>query len=123
MPENVDSRVLDNWRPLIAIADACGMGEEARAAMLALSADSEASIGVTALEDIRIVYDRAGGDLIVDTQWGDVIPTKLLLEQMHTLDVADGRWPMARIPRSEGEVRGAQAYRPRARRPAEAIRD
>jgi hypothetical protein len=105
MPENVDSRVLDNWRPLIAIADACGMGEEARAAMLALSADIEASINVTALEDIRVVFDRAGGDLIVDTEWGDVIPTKLLLEQMHTLDVADGRWRYYRGPKGKSAPR------------------
>ena len=92
MPENLDSRVLDNWRPLIAIADASGMGEEARAAMLALSADSEPGINVMALADIRIVFDRAGDDLIVDTQWGDVIPTEKLLKQLHTLDEADGRW-------------------------------
>ena len=91
VPEH-DSRVMDNWRPLIAIADASGgdWGAQARAAMRALSADHNADIGIMLLEHIRIVFD--GGAGLMSDCIGRVIPTPTLLEKLHALDVADGRW-------------------------------
>jgi hypothetical protein len=91
MPE-LDSRVMNNWRPLIAIADASGgdWGAQARAAMLALSASSSANVGIMLLEHVRILFDRGAG--LIQTASGDVIPTATLLEKLHTLDEADGHW-------------------------------
>ena len=70
MPEALNDRASDNWRPLLAIADIAGLGwpQAARAAAMALSADGtdqgEQSRGVTLLTDIRRVFDDrmlAGG--------------------------------------------------------------
>jgi hypothetical protein len=91
MPEH-DGRVMDNWRLLIALAEASSddWGERARAAMLALSAD-QADINVMLLEHIRIVFERGDG-VVATTTAGNAIPTQMLLAKLHVLDVADGRW-------------------------------
>lgn len=61
MPQGMDNRFSDNWRPLLAIADAAGgcWPEEARQSATALSApDQESSPeGLRLLSDIRDVFD------------------------------------------------------------------
>ena len=65
MPDGVFNRVADNWRPLLAIADAAG-GEwhaRARRACTVLTADREDdSIGVMMLSDIRSIFAERGVD-------------------------------------------------------------
>jgi hypothetical protein len=61
VPRELNDRAADNWRPLLAIADAAGgeWSEQARSAALALSgeaADSEDSIRELLLADIRTVF-------------------------------------------------------------------
>jgi putative DNA primase/helicase len=61
VPRELNDRAADNWRPLLAIADAAGgeWSEQARGAALALSgeaADSEDSIRELLLADIRTVF-------------------------------------------------------------------
>lgn len=64
LPKGVGGRAADNWRPLIAIADAAG-GEwpRARLAAEALSANrSEQSAGVMLLDDIRRLFSDGAVD-------------------------------------------------------------
>ena len=63
LPEPLGDRQQDNWRPLIAIADAIGpaWGEKARGAAMSLSKDDvfdEPSAGVMVLEDVCAIFDR-----------------------------------------------------------------
>jgi putative DNA primase/helicase len=63
VPEELDDRAADKWRPLFAIADRCRWDhpQAARAAALALSGQEaerdDQSIGVMLLHDIKIVFD------------------------------------------------------------------
>ena len=60
LPEALDDRAMDNWRPLVAIADAAGgdWPERARKAALLLSSLAEDEfVGVLLLADIRRVFD------------------------------------------------------------------
>jgi len=60
MPDELDDRACDCWRVLIAIADALGMGQEARAAAVALSARREESDPVVMLlRGVRWVFGEA----------------------------------------------------------------
>ena len=60
MPEGLRNRPADNWRVLLAVADACSpaWGELARAAAVALSKDQDEDLAVLLLSDIRVVFDR-----------------------------------------------------------------
>ena len=63
LPDELDDRAQDNWRPLVAIADQVGGGwpQMARAAAVAISAPrkvEKASRGVQLLQDIRLVFDQ-----------------------------------------------------------------
>lgn len=63
LPDELDDRAQDNWRPLVAIADQVGGGwpQMARAAAVAISAPRKAeksSRGVQLLQDIRLVFDQ-----------------------------------------------------------------
>lgn len=63
LPDELDDRAQDNWRPLVAIADQVGGGwpQMARAAAVAISAPlkaDKASRGVQLLQDIRLVFDQ-----------------------------------------------------------------
>lgn len=63
VPNGLHDRAADNWRPLLAIADAVGgeWPERARAAALALSGSDEAhSYGTMLLEDIRGIFAERG---------------------------------------------------------------
>ena len=66
MPPGVYNRAADNWRPLLAIADAIGDGwsERARRAVLAAAADRviEDSIQLMLLADIRAIFRERGAD-------------------------------------------------------------
>jgi hypothetical protein len=63
MPEGFNNRLEANWKPLLAIAERCGVGEEARAAAVTLSRRSdEASIRVELLSDIVGILEKRGAD-------------------------------------------------------------
>ena len=69
MPEGFTNRLEANWKPLLAIAEICGLGERARKAAIALSRRAdEASLGVELLRDIRDIledHDRIrSGELV-----------------------------------------------------------
>jgi putative DNA primase/helicase len=62
VPDALDDRAADNWRPLVAIGELVGWGDKARAAALALSAvrgSDEDSGGVKLLSDCREVMRHA----------------------------------------------------------------
>lgn len=76
IPAGLYNRIADNWRPLLAIADAAGgdWPEKAREAALHLSgsAEDDDSAGVKLLADIRTIFETratisiASADLVVD---------------------------------------------------------
>jgi putative DNA primase/helicase len=79
VPDELNDRAQDSWRPLLAIADAVGgdWPEKAREAALALSARAdldEEDIAVQLLADIRLVFK--------DTAKDYQIPTKVLLAEL-----------------------------------------
>lgn len=72
MPNRLDDRAQDNWRPLIAIADRAGgvWPNLARLASVAMSAPrlaQEESIGIQLLRDIRAVFEDSGGSTLQPT--------------------------------------------------------
>ncbi len=85
VPEGLNNRSADNWRPLLAIADLAGgqWPDKARKAALVLSGNVEPPQGVELLKDIRGVFDNLGprhissGDLcrelveLSDRPWGE----------------------------------------------------
>jgi hypothetical protein len=67
MPAGFTGRLADNWRPLIAIADSCGLdwGARAREAAIVFSRDHhDEDPGVELLDDIRTIFDDRGIDRI-----------------------------------------------------------
>lgn len=64
MPKELRNRQADNWRPLLAIADAfAGWGERAREAALIFACSfHDEDAGVIMLDDCRTIFDRAGAD-------------------------------------------------------------
>ena len=65
LPEGFSNRLAANWRMLLAIAELCGKGDEARGAATFLSGRSdEASLGVELLRDIREIFVKADADRI-----------------------------------------------------------
>ena len=59
IPSGLHDRAADNWTPLLAIADLCGVGDEARLAALAISECLEDdSIDTVLLKDIRDIFGR-----------------------------------------------------------------
>jgi putative DNA primase/helicase len=108
MPDRLNDRAADNWRPLVALADLAGHGwpERARTAALALSgADREVSNLVELLlSDIAVLFDSRSIDRIrsqeladhlgtlADRPWsefnrGKTITTNQLARQLEPLDV------------------------------------
>jgi putative DNA primase/helicase len=74
LPEELNDRAADNWRPLLAIADLVGgvWPEEARQAALVLSGESQdKTIGVELLKDVRLAFGDA-----------DAIRSEDLVEQL-----------------------------------------
>jgi putative DNA primase/helicase len=82
MPEELNDRAMDNWRPLVAVADLAGENwpDKARAAAKALSGVvdvEDQEIGVLLLSDLRGIFDAEAADKI---------ETKTLLEKLVALD-------------------------------------
>jgi hypothetical protein len=61
IPESLNDREADSWWPLLAIADLCGVGEEARVAALELSekADDD-TVATVLLADLRALFVSRG---------------------------------------------------------------
>jgi hypothetical protein len=82
-----DARLRDNWRPLLAIAEACGpkLAASAREAAIAFTrADrDDEDIAVTLLRHIREVFDAAAVDRLASRE---------LVESLIGLESADGLW-------------------------------
>jgi hypothetical protein len=122
------NRAADNWRPLVAIADACGgeWGQRARAAAVAMSRGlQEEDPAVALLSHIRDVFDALGRDRIYsadlvqrlvgmdDAPWSewrgirdDQQPRKLTQAELaRVLSLFDIRprsiWPPQRTPQSK----------------------
>jgi len=69
VPEALNDRVGDNWRPLLAIADLAGgvWPELARQAALTLSGEEQdGAIGVELLKDIRLAFGEADAIRSID---------------------------------------------------------
>lgn len=81
MPEELRNRLSDNWRPLLAIADSLGMGDEAREAAIAFAhAFVDADVRLLVLADIHKVFDAGAVDRLT---------TSALLDALHGLDGSD----------------------------------
>jgi hypothetical protein len=97
LPAGLRNRPADNWRPLIAIADAIGgeWPELARAAAVALSRNrSDEDPGVVLLADIRRVFDRRQIDRVPSA---DMVSDLVAIE--------DGLWAEWRGPTDDEHPR------------------
>ena len=91
MPVGMRNRLADNWRPLLAIADALDWGEQAREAMTAFAhAFQDADVRILLLIDIRAVFNACGLDRM---------SSKSLLDALH--DLVDSDWTEFRGIRGE----------------------
>ena len=91
-PEGFYNRLAANWRLMLAIADLCGLGTEARAAAIKLSRRAdEASFGVELLRDIRDIFERLRSDRI---------PSQQLVNELATCSTGLGRKCLAPASRS-----------------------
>jgi hypothetical protein len=93
LPEQLRNRVADNWRPLIAIADACGpfWAKAAREAAVALSKHQDEDSAVLLLSDIRDIFD---GHPTTDR-----LTSKLIVDELN--DLPDAPWVEWRGPRDD----------------------
>jgi hypothetical protein len=65
MPKELHNRRADNWRVLLALADACDRGDVAREAAISMSREhQDEDIVVELLADIRQVFDAHVGDRV-----------------------------------------------------------
>lgn len=132
MPAKLRNRAADNWRPLIAVADACGAqwGEAARDAAVTFAASQQdEDAAVTLLRDIRYLFDerrvdRAASVAIVDalnalddapwSEWrgigGDQQPRPLSLGELARLLAPFGIWPRTIRPRTTAREKTAKGY-------------
>ena len=69
MPDRLTGGQSDNWRPLIAIADACGpeVGELAREIAIKMCQGLDEDLEVLLLRDIRGVFDLEREDRLKPT--------------------------------------------------------
>jgi hypothetical protein len=92
MPFGLNDRQADNWRPLLAIADAAG-GEwpaKARAAALALSKEDDAEMrGVQLLMDIRAVFAGHGHPEALSSQ--DIVDALVAMEGRPWAEYRNGK--------------------------------
>jgi hypothetical protein len=58
MPRELTGSQADNWRPLIAVADACGVGVIAREVAVRMQQDLDEDFEVLLLRDIRDLFDQ-----------------------------------------------------------------
>jgi hypothetical protein len=91
------NRPADNWRPLIAIADACGdaWGELAREAAVALSRQRpDEDPGITLLSDIRDIFNRRRSDRL---------PSAIMVDEL--VGIEGGLWAEWRGIRDDRQPR------------------
>ena len=93
LPATVQDRDADVWEPLVSIADLAGgdWPELARRAAITLTAqakETDASLGVRLLTDLRIVFDAAAAA---------ELQTAVLLERLRAIDEAP--WPTCEASR------------------------
>jgi len=84
MPEQLRNRQADNWRPLIAVADAFGANWPMRAreaAVFFASQHQDEDAAVVLLGDIRNIFDRRGVDRL---------PSKTIVDHLNGAD--DAMW-------------------------------
>jgi hypothetical protein len=89
MPDGVQDRAADVWEPLIAVADLVGgewpkRARDAAVALVAESKESEPSLGIRLLTDIKSVFIPDGGPN------ADAMASKMLLQRLH--DIAESPW-------------------------------
>lgn len=87
IPDGLSDRAADNWRPLLAIADACGgtWPQDAREAALALSGDAQApdqGIEALLLADLHALFTE---------RQKDRLPTATIIE--HLVAMQERPWP------------------------------
>jgi hypothetical protein len=114
MPAELRGRQADNWRPLIAIADACSLdwGESARAAAITFAgSDRDEDIGVVLLKHMQTIFDMLGAERLASK-----VVVDALIEH-------DDMWAEWRGPRGDERPRKltqgglAELLRPFAIRP------
>jgi putative DNA primase/helicase len=92
VPSGLHDRAADNWRPLLAIADAAG-GEWpklARAAALALSGGDDAeTLATMLLADLRAVFLKRGAPAELGST--EIVKTLLAMDHRPWLEVTRGR--------------------------------
>jgi Protein of unknown function (DUF3631) len=93
MPEGLRNRPADNWRVLLAIADACSpaWGELAREAAVALSKGQDEDPGVLLLADIRDIFDCR--------PTVDRLATAVIVAELN--EMPNGLWSEWRGPRDD----------------------
>jgi crossover junction endodeoxyribonuclease RuvC len=80
MPSELRNREADNWRPLLAIADVCGCGDEAREAALEFNRTyQDEDAGVLLLSDIRDIFDRRRVDRLPAQSWSRTLPISTMV--------------------------------------------
>lgn len=93
VPDALDDRAADNWRPLLAIADLAGGDWPARArkAALALSSDdtrTDSEIGVLLLGDLRAIFEKRDVDRLASSE---ILKDLIALEERPWSDWRHGR--------------------------------
>jgi hypothetical protein len=100
MPVGIEDRTADLWEPLLAVADLAGgrWPDQARKAAVALVAaavtDTPQSLNIRLLSDLRTVF--AANDAAVRAATPKGLPTKAILEALHTLE--DAPWSHLKEP-------------------------
>jgi hypothetical protein len=97
LPEQLNNRPADNWRPLVAIADACSQawGKAAREAAIALSKNQDEDFGVILLQDIRTIFDLR--------PTADRLASAVLVNELN--DLPDAAWSEWRGPKGDQHPR------------------
>jgi len=90
MPKGLHGRAADNWRPVLAIADDLGHGDQARAAALALTRHLEEDVAVILLTDIHAIFNTLGVDRITSAALVDAL-----------IELDDGLWHDWRGPKDD----------------------
>lgn len=98
VPNTLDDRAADNWRPLLAIADLAGGGwpEAARQAACALSGAIDDTLGIRLLRDIQWIFngkpktDDATGKAVREYDPVEQMPSKELVERLVAIE--DSPW-------------------------------
>ena len=110
LPEELNDRAQDNWRPLIAIADLCGLGKRAREVAITLA---EENIGADERPSQMILADVAA---LFEAKNVGRLRSKDIVAHLITLD--ERPWPKWRKGEPLTENSLARLLRPYHIRPA-----